>query len=63
MDNKKQVMIKTDGAWTLWKFKFDSTGNGLSWHCARGTGEVNSVENSTRHFLKLGYTIVDWKEF
>lgn len=56
-------MITTDGVWTVWRFEFDTgEGQGVTWQNARGYGPVNSVEKSTGHFIKKGYTIIKWKD-
>lgn len=54
-------MIQQSGIWTYWKFEFD-TGDerGLAWQSGCGTN--NSVEESTRHFEKNGYTIIEWDD-
>lgn len=59
----RRVMITTKNAWTVWRFEFDAEdGRGVVWQQGRGTGPVNSVENSTRHFIENGYTLVEWEE-
>ena len=57
----RRVMITTKGSWTIWRFEFDAgDGQGVVWHQGRGAGGSSSVENSTRHFIKKGYTVVTW---
>lgn len=60
-DKKLRAMMKTDELWTVWHFEFDD-GEGVRWHNARGTGPSNSIEKSTGHFIKKGYTVVVWKD-
>ncbi len=59
----RQVMMTTDGPWTVWRFEFDADdGQGVVWHHGCGTGPSNLVEISTRHFAEKGYTVIAWKD-
>lgn len=62
-DHGRRVMIKADGSYTLWKIEFDSCdGRGVAWQRGRGVGKSNTVEETTRHFVKKGYTVVEWSD-
>lgn len=61
INHGRKAMITTEGPWIVWRFEFDvGEGQGVAWHQGRCTGQGNSVENSTRHFIDKGYTVVTW---
>lgn len=60
-EQKSRAMIRKENGDIAVKFEFDD-GDGFKWQKGRILGPHESVEKTSGHFKKIGYTIVDWKD-